>query len=512
MPYRPALEIGSQTLTYGDLRARAARVAATLQLRTPSGGPPMTAVFADRSTTTFAGILGSLLAGRAYVPLNPTFPSVRTRRMLQQADCRSLIVDDAAGTQLDTVLDGIDDELLVIASEKTDLTSLARRWPRHIFVGEQDLEGPSAWKPQPQLPDELAYLLFTSGSTGVPKAVMVTHRNVVHFVQTMTDRYGIRADDRFSQMFDTTFDLSVFDMFVAWDRGACVCCPSRKTLLNPDKFVREKELTVWFSVPSVGMLMDRFGVLREGRYPSLRWSLFCGERLPVCLAARWSAAAPGSVLENLYGPTELTVACSAYRWDGARSSAESSLGIVPIGCPLPGMEARVVSEDDLSDVVPGSIGELLMTGPQLTPGYLKNPAATERAYVRLRESDAIFYRTGDRVRRPIDGGPLTFHGRVDHQVKVRGHRVELGEVESTLLEAPGVESAVALGWPTTAAGAAGIAAFVTGSDVDVPAVRVNIQSKLQTYAIPHTIRVLPDLPHNSNGKVDRQALLKLLEA
>ena len=512
MPYRPALEIGAQTLTYGDLRARAASLAATLQLRTPPGGSPMTAVFADRSTTTFAGILGSLLAGRAYVPLNPTFPSVRTRRMLQQSDCRSLIVDAAAEQQLDTVLDGIDDVVLVIAPEQTDLTPLARRWPRHIFVGEQDLERPSDWEPQPQLSDELAYLLFTSGSSGAPKAVMVTHHNAAHFVQTMTDRYGISADDRFSQMFDTTFDLSVFDMFVAWDRGACVCCPSRKTLLNPDKFIREKELTIWFSVPSVGMLMDRFGALREGRYPSLRWSLFCGERLPVDLATRWAAAASGSVVENLYGPTELTVACSAYRWDRAHSPAESILGTVPIGSPLPGMEAMVVAGDDLSEVVPGSIGELLVTGPQLTPGYWRNPAATERAYVTLREGGAIFYRTGDRVRRPIGEGPLTFHGRVDQQVKVRGHRVELGEIESTLLEAPGVESAVALGWPTTAAGAAGIAAFVTGSDVDVPAVRVNIQSKLQTYAVPHTIRVLPHLPHNPNGKVDRQALLKLLDA
>ena len=133
----------------------------------------------------------------------------------------------------------------------------------------------------------------------------------------MVDRYGINAGDRFSQMFDTTFDLSVFDMFVAWSQGACVCCPSRKTLLNPDVFVREKDLTVWFSVPSLGMLMDRFGALKAGRYPSLRWSLFCGEQLPVDLATHWAAAAPESILENLYGPTELTVACSVYRWDQA---------------------------------------------------------------------------------------------------------------------------------------------------------------------------------------------------
>jgi amino acid adenylation domain-containing protein len=512
MTDRPALEVGADVLTYGDLVKRAASLAATIQQETPKGGSRTTAVFADRSITAFSGILGSLFAGRAYVPLNPHFPSARTTAMLQQADSRSLIVDAGAAQQLDGILDGIDIELLVILPDQQDVTRLAERWPRHTFVAAGDLERPSMWTLQPQSVDDGAYLLFTSGTTGVPKGVMVTHDNISHFVQTMVDRYGITSDDRFSQTFDTTFDLSVFDMFVAWDRGACVCCPSRKTLLNPDKFIREKALTVWFSVPSVGLLMDRFGVLKPGRYPSLRWSLFCGERLPVELTTRWAAAAPNSDLENLYGPTELTVACSAYRWSREQSASESALGIVPIGFPLPGMEARVVNEDDLSDVAPGMVGELLMAGPQLTPGYWNDRAATERAYVRLPGSEAVFYRTGDRVRQPVDGGPLTFLGRVDQQIKVRGHRVELAEVESTLREAPGVESAVAVGWPTTATGPAGIAAFVTGTGVDIPTVRGVAQSKLQTYAVPQTIRVLADFPQNPNGKVDRQALVKLLDA
>src|SRR5262249_5826857 len=159
---------------------------------------------------------------------------------------------------------------------------------------------------------------------------------------------------------------------------------------NPDGFIREKELTVWFSVPSVGMLMDRFGVLRPGRYPSLRWSLFCGERLPVDLATRWASAAPQSTVENLYGPTELTVACTAYRWDPARSPAECSKGTVPIGYPLPGMEARIVSGNDLTEVPPGSVGELLVTGPQLTGGYWKDSAVTELAYVCSNVGDSIF--------------------------------------------------------------------------------------------------------------------------
>jgi non-ribosomal peptide synthetase component F len=312
-------------------------------------------------------------------------------------------------------------------------------------------------------------------------------------------------------MFDATFDLSILDMFVAWERGACVCCPSAKTLLNPDAFIREKELTVWTSVPTVGVFMKRFGVLKPNRYPSLRWSLFCGEPLPVDLANAWAAAAPRSTLENLYGPTELTVACTAYRWDPQSSPHESADGIVPIGHPFPGMETIVVDEA-FRDVPPGASGELLMSGPQVTPGYWANPDATAGSYVELPNRAGLYYRTGDRVRRPTAGGPMTWVGRIDHQVKVLGFRVELGEVEATLREEPGVEAAVALDCPMTATGAVGIVAFVSGTDIDPATIRANLRAKLPHYAIPQVIHVLPALPTNVNGKVDRQALSRRLQS
>ncbi len=507
--HRPALEVPGTILTYDELRSRAMSLAASLRRATPSGGSPLTAVFAHRSATAYAGVLASLLAGHGYVPLNRTFPPERTRTMLLRSGCRSLIIDAESEPQLEAVLDLSEESLLILLPERTELSSLRSRWPQHTILGASDLEPAGNFEEKPVLPDSIAYLLFTSGSTGIPKGVMVAHRNVAHFVSLMTDRYCISEHDRFSQTFDMTFDLSAFDMFVAWERGACVCCPSDKTLINPAKFIQDAKLTVWFSVPSVGVFMKRLGALKAGEFPTLRWSLFCGEPLPAEIAESWSLAAPNSVVENLYGPTELTIACCHYRWRRGKSEEECLRGVVPIGDPFPGMDVLVVDEE-LTEVPPGKDGELLMTGPQLTLGYWQDPEKTATAFVVPPEKKQTYYRTGDRVRRPNEAGPMCYLGRLDHQIKIRGYRVELGEVESLLRQEAGVEVAVAIGWPVTASGAGGIEAFVMGNKLEPQTILKRLKRKLPAYAVPRRIHLLSDLPLNPNGKIDRGKLAKLL--
>ena len=488
MPGRIALVVQGQELTYAELHERARRIAATIQQHADDG-PRLTAVFGERSPTTFAGILGALMAGHAYVPLNPGFPMARTRQMLSRAGCRTLIVDSSPGVA--ELLEGLKGVTVIPPDAAT--------------VPAARLHPADDWVPVQRTPEDLAYLLFTSGSTGAPKGVMVSHRNAAHFVRSAVKRYAITAGDRLSQLFDTTFDLSVFDMFVAWHQGATVCCPPRSVLWNPSAFAHDQRLTVWFSVPSVAMMMGRLGALKSESFPTLRWSLFCGERLPVDVAKAWAAAAPNSVVENLYGPTELTVACTAYRWNPCASPAESEAGVVPIGHALPGMYAVVVDEH-LVEVQPGEVGELLVTGPQRMPGYWQDEAATGRALVRINGWADYFYRTGDRVRRPVEDEPFRFIGRLDHQVKVRGYRVELGEVEFALRQIEGVDAAAAVGSPE------GIAAFVTGTNLEPDALCLSLRSTLPDFAIPRTIRLLPSLPLNSNGKLDRGALEMLLDA
>ncbi|MBA3353757.1 MAG: AMP-binding protein, partial [Blastocatellia bacterium] len=324
-PYRPAVAAGRE-VTYFELGERAKSLAVTIQTRLQGDGIPLTGVFAYRSETAYAAVLGALMAGHGYVPLNRTFPVDRTRLMLERSMCRSLIVDAGSEPQLAGLLEGLETPLLLLLPDRHSVTDLAMNFPRHRFLGSEELSPAEEWRPVDVSPDSNAYLLFTSGSTGQPKGVMVSHANVLHYVAYVMSRYGFTSNDRLSQTFDMTFDLSVHDMFVAWHCGACLCCPTQKQLIKPGDFINEARLTAWFSVPSTAVFMRRFGVLKPGMYPELRLSLFCGEALPVEIVRDWRLAAPNSIIENIYGPTELTIACTAYHWDDLSSPKECEQG------------------------------------------------------------------------------------------------------------------------------------------------------------------------------------------
>jgi amino acid adenylation domain-containing protein len=354
---------------------------------------------------------------------------------------------------------------------------------------------------------DLAYILFTSGTTGVPKAVGVTHGNVRAFLDHIAATYDFQPGDRFSQMFELTFDLSVFDMFACWEAGATLCVPNASQRVSPASYIVSRELTVWFSVPSVGLFLQKLGVLKEGRFPTLRRSLFCGEALPDALAGAWASAAAASTVDNLYGPTELTIACTAHRWaPGDRTER----ALVPIGRPFPSMTALVVDEA-CREVEDGSAGELVMSGPQLTPGYLDSPEATAKAYVVPPGRTTRFYRTGDRVRRSPEDGSLSYLGRLDDQVKVNGHRVELGEVEAAAREILDGPTVAAVAYPETETGFSGIVLFVESAGCDGAAIIRDVSTILPHYMVPRAVVGLDALPLNDNSKIDRKALVRHLD-
>ncbi len=509
-PERPAVFVEGRTISYHELRELATRIAAIIQAYPEFSKVPLTAVFGYRSPTAFAGILGALLAGNGYVPLNRTFPIERTELMFERSECRSIIVDTGSLPQLDKLLNRAQQALLVILPDSLEIHEYREQWPLHTFLDLRDLSSATSWRRPAETEDAIAYLLFTSGSTGIPKGVMVAHRNVRHYIDFMTERFAIQPEDRSSQTFDMTFDLSVSDMFVSWERGACVCCPSEKTLINPGRFINDAGLTIWFSVPSMAVFMKRLGTLKPGAYPSLRVSMFCGEALPIEVAKGWADAAPNSIIENIYGPTELTIACTYYRWDSAQSALEAEHGVVPIGQPFPGMVSLIVDES-LTEVKPGEAGELLITGPQLSLGYWRDLAKTAAAFVQLPGRRGIYYRTGDRVRRAIGNGHILYLGRMDNQIKILGYRVELGEVEAVVREESGVDGVVALGWPPTPGGAGGVEAFLQTEGPICQDLKDKVAKRLPAYMLPRRYHCLVQFPLNANGKYDRVALRKVLE-
>ncbi|MGA9116697.1 MAG: AMP-binding protein [Bacteroidota bacterium] len=504
-PERPALYTAGREYTYRELYAFSCSVAAAIHERSEAEGP--VAVFANRNLTACAGILGALLAGRPYLPINPTFPPPRVRHMIEKTRCRAVVAEPGSLDLLAAALGPADGPCLVIFPEEDPGDALPGG---ATVLGKKDLPRVGAWTPPPAGPGDLAYIMFTSGSTGTPKGVMTTHANIRWVVDVLQERYRLTETDRLSLNADLTFSASVLSLFLAFECGAAVCCPTRTELLNPGRFIQAQRLTLWKAVPSLYMLMDRLHQLKDGAFPTVRLTTFGGEPIPADLVQLWCRAAPRSVIEAVYGSTELSVNALYYRWDPVHSLRESDRGIVPLGYALPGAE-YLVCDESLKQVATGGEGELLFAGPLLTAGYAGDEELTRGAYVTPPGETRLFYRTGDIVRRPAQGKPLTIVGRKDNQIKVLGNRVELGEVEFIARKALGTLDIVALGWPPSARGFDGIVMFAGGTELTQEEVMRRLREALPPYMVPREVRLMQKLPLNPSGKRDRLALRSTLE-
>ncbi len=490
-PNHTALVIQNQDYQYENLGKWVNRILPNLQKSSELVG-----ILAYRSLTAYLGILASLKAGKTYVPLNPKFPKDRNELIGRLAGFDTLIVGSECIEYLSQMSDLQINTYIFPENTQAEIQHL-NLGKAQIFT-QENLSGNSSVPSTEIRPEQYAYLLFTSGSTGIPKGVPISHENVCGYIDYVKARYQTNENDRFSQTFDLTFDLSVHDMFLCWASGAALYVIPEKSVMAPAKFIKENELTVWFSVPSVGQMMARLGMLKPDAFPSLRLSLFCGEPMPLSLAEKWEKTAPNSLIENIYGPTEATIAITHYSWK--RGEINKSLnGIVSIGKIFSSQEVCLINEKSEKTE---QEGELCLGGTQITDGYWKNPEKTAQQFIKLPFSDNIWYKTGDLVRKDTEG-EFFYLSRIDFQVKIRGYRIELDEINHLIRQFTDNEWAYSVPFPVKEGIAENIYTFVHQSVTFTPLEIIAFcKTKLPDYMIPKNIIFIEDFPLNANGKVD----------
>ena len=511
-----AIDEGARQISYGALKARADRLAGRLQ-KNGLRRSDRVGIFALNSIESTVAIFGTLKADGCYVPIHPEFPSGKIADIIEDAGIKTLLLNRASWDpfknfvlkqekfifqmviMLDPLVDVPNDEL-----EKVKATC-------KVFVPCEVWDNhPVHPRSEENISEDLAYIMYTSGTTGRPKGVMLTHKNVIAFCDWVVSDYGFCATDRFSHHNRIGFDFSVMDIFACFFAGGTLCPVINKGDISfPGAFIQRLNISIWISVPSSLNMMVKARQMAPQSFPSLRMGFVCGEILRKDTAAHWLKTHPHVPLINLYGPTEAAVACTAHSTISKDVVAEWNS--IPIGKPSPETEILLLrkDEDELASV--GEIGRLMICGTQVAPGYWQKKELTQQCFRNNLYKEAWYrkmYDTGDLALRREDG-VLIYIGREDQQVQVMGFRVELTEVEAAYEGFLGCEEVAVVfeaekHWLI-------LALAVNSKEQEQQILKsffAHGQAHLSEHMVPKKVIFYPDLPKNSNGKVDRKKILQ----
>ncbi|MCW5852211.1 MAG: D-alanine--poly(phosphoribitol) ligase subunit DltA [Anaerolineae bacterium] len=471
-PDRPAHLSQGRRLTYADLRRQSDALAAHLACVLPDDRSPV-AVIGHKEPEMLVGFLGAVKAGHPYVPIDTSLPEQRIQRILALANA-SLVLRPA------------------------DIA--------HLSQGD-------AQPPDRMLaPGDPYYVIFTSGSTGEPKGVVITLGNLTSFVDWMMAEHApVEGQEVYLNQAPFSFDLSVMDLYMSLTTGGTLFSLVRDDIANPRQLYQTlaaSQATVWVSTPSFAQMCLAERRFDAARLPTVRRFLFCGETLAAEVAAQLLDRFPAAQVWNTYGPTEATVATTSVQIDRAVLARFPDL---PVGYPKPGSQI-LITDETRQPVPPGERGEIVIVGPNVSPGYLNRPDLNARVFQPVGGQPA--YRTGDRGY--LQDGLLFFEGRLDHQVKLHGYRIELGDVETHLRSLAMVRDAVVV--PQMKHGKVeALVAFVilaeppTGAAFEITQqLRGQLAERVPSYMVPGKFRYLDVFPITPNGKADRRALIETL--
>src|SRR5262245_12079364 len=503
----PAVVMDGVTLDYATLEQRSNRFARSLVAHGVRRGDRV-ALWLPKSPDAIVALYGIMKAGAAYVPVDPSAPAARLAYIARDCEVAGLVTTRDRAAATDEAFAG---RAPMRALWFADLDDARAEVPRVAGLPGVPWAALAAEDPRafdsPALEDDLAYILYTSGSTGEPKGVMLSHRNCRVFTDWAAETFALSPRDRVANQAPFHFDLSTFDLFATAAAGASVHPVSPRIASFPAAVAMrwsQDRLSVWYCTPSSLVLMLTRGGLEAQDLSSLRVLLFAGEVFPTKYLRQLMAVAPHVRFANLFGPTETNV-CT---WLEVSQSPEGDTPL-SIGRACPYDEALVL-DDALRPVPAGGVGELWIRGASVMRGYWGSP---ERSALVLQPIDIapgirdVAYRTGD-LARVLPDGNLEFLGRRDHQVKTRGYRVELGEIETRLASHPAVDEAVVVAIPDDEITNRLRAVVVAKPDAVVGAdqLKQHCAAALPRYMVPETVEFRAQLPRTSSGKVDRRQL------
>lgn len=484
-PDRNAFFIKDKFYTYTQLGQEISNIKKVLEPHLTDIYPKYIGVIMNEDFESYASCISVLLSGGGYVPLNPLNPTERNLEVIHQADVK-----------------------IILCSNKEAKMEYKKEKNLTFIDTNKLLDETVNLKFPPTNNDDPAYIIFTSGSTGKPKGAPISRGNLNAFLDSVWNiGWDINEEDRFLQMSSMTFDMSILTFIIPLCVGACIYTVPEDEIkyLYGYKLMEEHQITFIAIVPStLSYLKPYFG---EILLPSIKYSLVCGESFPIELADLWQKCVPNAAIINIYGPTEATVFTHWYHYKKGLNEKYYN-GVMALGELVKNMQT-IILDDDGKVVPDGERGELCISGDQLTKGYLKNTEKNTESFFSIFKNGIPFryYRTGDIVYKDTDMCYF-YVGRKDHQVKIQGHRVELGEIEKHARDITNTEKTIAVAHQNQF-GNYQINLFTENSNIKQDLILEYLKTKLPYYMIPSNIILMNKLPLNNNGKIDRRALSEL---